>query len=1018
MAGRKENIKALFTNVRSRVIIVFTILLLIIAVIIGFIKFFSSNEREKTLALATVNSGPGAIQSIPGSLDPTIQYANLQETQNLTQAQQALNMGNSAIPTIVRSQKLSNDVGTIGAQNGQGSVGFETLIRQDETGSQRDLWVQELQNTSCKNVTVKKVIEQGGTLDDLRKGCSCIQLKNNGYPLEKLQQICSCKQLKDAGFKAVQLKALGFSTNRLRLCGFNACGLREALFSAQQMKDGGFSDGELKGAGFSNNDIIKAGGLPDKITENDVYRAGCQRISLERLRNAGVSAAAIRRISGCSAAQLNAAQFNAKQLIEAGFTAAELKKVGFTPEQLKLASVSARALLNAGFSPQDLITTGYSPSQIAFAESRLPPGISASDVKTNGCEVTTLRNERIAGVSAKLIRLEADCSVAALRAAGFNQQALIDAGFTPTQIAAGGFNKEPFGRMISDEEIKAAMCDPAKLTVLLKQGITAKKIHDVNGCDAAALKAAGFNALSLLDAGFTLQDLAVAGFSLAELHAIKSNPVSIIAKGRASDCDVMTLKAAHNAGLSASSLRYTLGCNVEALKAAGYNLVDLKKAGFTAAELKQAGFSAAKLKSVGFSAKELHDAGFTAQALKAIGFTAQELHDAGFTATPLKQAGFSAAQLKSIGFLAKELHDAGFNAQDLKAVGFTAKELQDAGFTVTQLKNAGLNLNKLATAGVDDSQIAGLDAVNPDLSGKVSALPAISGAGDYNSKNAVAAERDNAKQLQQILTRQNQQLADQRYQQKIQQRVSEMLSMANQDLQTWKRVATQVYSAGSQIPSKKQLLETKGRNEMSRANQDSTTTMTSSNRRVLVKTGDILFAVIDTSINSDEPGPILATIVSGKFNGAKLIGSFTLPSNAEKMIISFNTLSVPGASRTTSISAIAIDANTARTALSSNTDHHYLLRYGSLFASSFLEGFGSAFQSANTTIAIDPVGAGAVTIQNGVGRSTLENAVIGLSTLGKTWGQAAQQQFNTPVTVEVYSGTGIGVLFTQDVTSL
>ena len=177
--------------------------------------------------------------------------------------------------------------------------------------------------------------------------------------------------------------------------------------------------------------------------------------------------------------------------------------------------------------------------------------------------------------------------------------------------------------------------------------------------------------------------------------------------------------------------------------------------------------------------------------------------------------------------------------------------------------------------------------------------------------------------------------------------------------------------------------------------------------------------MIDTSVNTDEPGPILATIVYGKLKGAKLIGSFTLPSNADKMVISFNTMSVPGAQKSTSINAYAIDPNTARTALSSRTNHHYLLRYGSLFASSFLEGFGNAFQSANTTVTIGGTAGGDnVTVQNGIGRSTLENAVIGMATLGKSWGQFAQQQFNTPATVEVYSGTPMGILFTQDLTSL
>ena len=53
-----------------------------------------------------------------------------------------------------------------------------------------------------------------------------------------------------------------------------------------------------------------------------------------------------------------------------------------------------------------------------------------------------------------------------------------------------------------------------------------------------------------------------------------------------------------------------------------------------------------------------------------------------------------------------------------------------------------------------------------------------------------------------------------------------------------------------------------------------------------------------------------------------------------------------------------------------------------------------------------------------MGRSTLENAVIGLATVGKAWGQQAQQLFSRPTTVEVYSGSPVGILFTQDVRSI
>jgi intracellular multiplication protein IcmE len=48
-------------------------------------------------------------------------------------------------------------------------------------------------------------------------------------------------------------------------------------------------------------------------------------------------------------------------------------------------------------------------------------------------------------------------------------------------------------------------------------------------------------------------------------------------------------------------------------------------------------------------------------------------------------------------------------------------------------------------------------------------------------------------------------------------------------------------------------------------------------------------------------------------------------------------------------------------------------------------------------------------------RSTLDNALIALGEVGKAWSQTAQKEMNRPTTVEVYAGTGLGILFTQDV---
>ncbi|KGP62564.1 type IV secretion protein IcmE [Legionella norrlandica] len=1074
MASRKENLKSLFSNTRTRVIIIFTAVLLIIAVVIGFLKFRGAGTAS--LATAEVSVVPGGIQSIPGVLDPTAQYAKLQEEQNVVQAEVAEKTGGSAIPTIIRTQALGEGVGVIGAQSG---VGFTALAQEDLGGTQRSLWLQELQNAGCSKSVITKVINQGAQLTDLKAACSCVQLKDSGYNLKELEQVCECKELKAAGYNARQLKEAGYSAGRLRVCGFDACELRNAGFSAQEMKDGGFSDGELKGAGFSDAEIAKAGGLPGGITAEDVRKAGCSAAALAKLRAAGVSASAIRKITGCTAEQLKAAGYTAKELKDAGFSAADLRRAGFTPAELKDAGFTARDLLNAGFTPADLAQAGFSPAQIKAAQVELPPGITPQDVKNAGCDVDTLRKEKAAGVSAALIRQYAGCSAQALKAAGFTDADLANAGFTPNEIGAAV--------PLSDNDIRAAGCDSAKLKQLFSAGVSAKRIKELNGCSSEALKAAGYDAQSLLDAGFTPQELLAAGFTPKQLQDAGLNPASIIAEGRVADCSVESLKKARAAGVSAATIKQTLGCSAAALKAAGYTAKELKDAGFTAAELKAAGFNAKDLKDAGFSAKELHDAGFSAAELKDAGFSANELKDAGFSAAELKKAGFSAAQLKAAGFSAKELKDAGFSAAELKSAGysakdlkdagfsaaelksagFSAKELKDAGFSAAELKNAGFSAKELKNAGFSaaelknagfsaaelrnagfspsdlrnagysaaelknagfsttdlmnagfspqDSSVAGLGSPGLQPVGStLTGIPSIPGTTTRPTTDAAS----NAEQLQAILKKQNEQLAEQRYQQTIQQRTSDMLSAANQLVQDWKRVDNQVYTEATQeTTTPAGAGGAAGPVPVEGVEQQVTAGVGNVQTQAVIKTGDIMFAVLDTSVNSDEPGPILATIVTGRLKGAKLIGSFNLPSNADKMVITFNTMSVPGAAKTISISAYAIDPNTARTALSSTTNHHYLMRYGSLFASSFLQGFGNAFQSANTTITIGGTGGGNnITVANGVGRSTLENAVIGLATVGKAWSQQAQQLFNTPTTVEVYSGTGLGILFTQDVT--
>lgn len=180
-----------------------------------------------------------------------------------------------------------------------------------------------------------------------------------------------------------------------------------------------------------------------------------------------------------------------------------------------------------------------------------------------------------------------------------------------------------------------------------------------------------------------------------------------------------------------------------------------------------------------------------------------------------------------------------------------------------------------------------------------------------------------------------------------------------------------------------------------------------------VKAGTILYAVLLTAVNSDEPGPVLAEIVQGKLKGGRLIG--TLSNQGKKVLLSFNTLNLPKLSQSIAINTVAIDEGTARTALSSYTNSHYWLRYGTLFASAFIQGYGQSFLNSGSPYS------GAVIINptnTTPDLSPRDRVFVGLGQVGLQYSSALRDVFNTPPTVHVFSGTPMGILFLADLAAL
>lgn len=183
-------------------------------------------------------------------------------------------------------------------------------------------------------------------------------------------------------------------------------------------------------------------------------------------------------------------------------------------------------------------------------------------------------------------------------------------------------------------------------------------------------------------------------------------------------------------------------------------------------------------------------------------------------------------------------------------------------------------------------------------------------------------------------------------------------------------------------------------------------------RRGVLQPGDILFAVLQTAINSDEPGPVRAKIVGERFKDAILLGGLrafppVVGSRPERVLVKFDYLTT--ADRTTyRIDAFAIDLATARTALASDVDHHALERWGSLVAASFLEGYGNAVRASHSITTVGLLGNVVSVPKDDLDHEDIVREAVG--TVGARLGDAVAENFQRPNTITVDPGTGLGVL--------
>jgi type IV secretory pathway VirB10-like protein/polyhydroxyalkanoate synthesis regulator phasin len=258
-----------------------------------------------------------------------------------------------------------------------------------------------------------------------------------------------------------------------------------------------------------------------------------------------------------------------------------------------------------------------------------------------------------------------------------------------------------------------------------------------------------------------------------------------------------------------------------------------------------------------------------------------------------------------------------------------------------------------------------------------------------------------------VQTNQENQQAEQQERQRL---MSAMSAQAQSLVASW-QPPTMVEKVGSY--EVKKTTTTTSTSSASGSNSSSS----SSTGPTIIKAGTILFAVLDTAVNSDYPdSPVMATIVDGPLKGSKMLGKLTttkgVAGQLDRVSLNFTLMNNDDWTKSKTVTAYAIDPDTAKTVLASHVDYHYMQRFGAIMATSFVQGYANAIsQSASTTTTgIFGTSTTHPTLSPG------QKLATAVGQIGTALGNITQNYVNIPPTVKVDSGVGLGILFMSDVT--
>lgn len=181
--------------------------------------------------------------------------------------------------------------------------------------------------------------------------------------------------------------------------------------------------------------------------------------------------------------------------------------------------------------------------------------------------------------------------------------------------------------------------------------------------------------------------------------------------------------------------------------------------------------------------------------------------------------------------------------------------------------------------------------------------------------------------------------------------------------------------------------------------------------RMLIGAGDKVYVSIDTAINTDEPSPVQAQILTGKARGYGMFGqSRHNPNNT--ISVEFTRMTLPSG-YSIPVAAYAIDPKTGRTSVPGSVDYKIFERFVLPAVAAGLGKYGEIVAQQGTQTATSPL-AGTTTTTHNMTRQQMRDAAIGAG-VGEISSTFTAEAKDAKAAVSTQRNLGIEVTFMQEV---